>query len=94
MRTYFFEIVAKGSYSATGDEFGAIAEKIHKQTDDASPSVSNCVLRIAFDRRSGSFETAVRSAIADIALAGLEVERLEMCSDDITQTLVPAAEEV
>ncbi|HUG93863.1 MAG TPA: hypothetical protein VML55_23745, partial [Planctomycetaceae bacterium] len=45
---------------------------------DGTPGTCEGVFSIDFDREADSLEAAIRSAIANVRAAGIEVERVEM----------------
>ena len=51
--------------------------------DDASFGMSCGKIDIPFHREAASFEEAVRSAVAAVRSAGLEVDRVEIDRDDL-----------
>ena len=58
--------------------------------DDGSPSSSGGVSKIGFDRESATLEEAIRSAVSDVRRAGVDVDHVEIESDDLAALcLVP-----
>ena len=58
--------------------------------DDGSPSSSRGVTKIGFDRESSTLEDAIRSAVSDVRRAGVDVDHVEIESDDLAALcLVP-----
>jgi hypothetical protein len=55
--------------------------------DDASPSQSCGTTRLVFHREAATLEEAIRSAIANVQSAGCQVERIEMDSQALVETL-------
>ena len=51
--------------------------------DDSSPGMCDGHVSVAFDREAASLEDAVRSAVAAVRSAGLEVDRVEIDRDDL-----------
>ena len=51
--------------------------------DDGSPSSSRGVSKIAFDRESATLDDAIRTAVSDVRRAGLDVDHVEIESDDL-----------
>lgn len=52
---------------------------------DGTLSSSKGRSQISFDRESPTLEDAIRSAIADVQKAGIQVDRLEIESDDLAE---------
>ena len=72
LTTYSFTLVFAGEFEELSDELlDALWEA---GCDDSHVSISECVLRIAFDREAPSFRIALLSAIADIERSGLGLE--------------------
>lgn len=84
MKTYEFELILTGGPELTDDLCDALFEA---GCDDSSPGQSCGITSIYFHREADSLEDAIRSAIADVQKAGGEVERLELDSDALGQTL-------
>ena len=58
--------------------------------DDGSPSSSGGVSKIGFDRDSATLQEAIRSAVSDVRRAGVDVDHVEIESDDLAALcLVP-----
>jgi hypothetical protein len=77
LATYSFTLVFAGEFEDLTDEMlDAIWEA---GCEDSHVSLSQCTLRIAFDREAPSFLIALLSAITDIERTGLglEVARVE-----------------
>lgn len=73
-KTYGFSVVLTAS-SLSVEECDAHYEA---GCDDGTIVTRNRATFIAFDRKAESLEQAIRSAIANVRAAGLEVERVEM----------------
>jgi len=74
VKTYTFDVilnVAEISQAQCDALYGAGCK-------DGSVVTSEGVTHIAFDREAESLEAAIRSAVADVRAAGLEVARVEM----------------
>jgi len=56
--------------------------------DDGSPSSSQGVSKIGFDRESTTLEDAIRSAVTDVRRAGVDVDHVEIESDDLAALCV------
>jgi hypothetical protein len=54
------------------------ADRLYGQCDDATLASSDGAHRLHFDREAPSLEAAIRSAIADVKIAGFEVKRIEL----------------
>ncbi|MEX2316335.1 MAG: hypothetical protein WD669_04225 [Pirellulales bacterium] len=54
------------------------ADKLYSVFDDGTISTIAGVPQIAFHRRAGSLEEAIRNAIGDVQKAGFVVARVEM----------------
>jgi hypothetical protein len=75
MRKHHFTLIVSGSGELTEE----LANALYKAgCDDATPGTSGQTLMIDFHRRASSLEEALRSAIADVQRAGLDVERVEI----------------
>ncbi len=84
MKTYEFELILAGAPELTDDLCDALYEA---GCDDSSPYSSDAITYVPFDREADSLENAIRSAIADVQKAGCQVERLEMDTDALAETL-------
>jgi hypothetical protein len=75
--TYRFILVFAGEYDSLSSEL--LDALFEAGCDDSHVSLSENVLRIAFDRDAPSFRIALLSAIADVERAGvgLELARVE-----------------
>ena len=61
------------------------AEKIYGTFNDGTISTIAGVPQIHFHREAASLEEAIRSAIGDVRLIGLEVKRVEMSPTSVVQ---------
>ncbi len=78
MRTYEFTLVLAGVDVMTAD----LAEQLYEAgCDDATPGSSQGVVRVLFSREAESYESAIRSAIANVMAAGCTVARVQIESD-------------
>jgi hypothetical protein len=78
MTTYDFTIVLGGI-----DELSVeLADRLFTAgCDDGTPSQRNGVVQIGFSREAADLESAIRSAIADVAAAGCKASRVEIDVD-------------
>lgn len=74
MKTYEFSLVLTAP-GLTDDDCDALYEA---GCDDGTVVTRNGVTHIAFDREAESLEAAIRSATAQVRVAGFEVARVEM----------------
>ncbi len=64
-----------------------IADKLFEAgCNDGTPGTCNGVFSIDFHREANSLEEAIRSAIANVKLAGYEVERAEIQAGAVLQS--------
>ena len=74
MSKYEFSLILEGPLELTED----IANKLFSVgCDDGTPGTCNDVFFIDFHREAASLEAAIRSAIANVRAAGIEIERIE-----------------
>ena len=78
MKTYTFDVVLKGVARFADEQIDALFEA---GCDDATLSSSNGMARIHFDREAASLEEAIRSAVSQIQMAGLQGLKVEMNVD-------------
>lgn len=78
--TYSFTLVFAGEFDDLPDEF--VDAVYEAGCDDSHISVSNGILRIAFDRAAPSYRVALTSAIADIERAGVGLELIRVEHED------------
>ena len=83
-RTYGFTVRPAGNPDLTDELCDRLFEA---GCDDASPGVTAGVTDIPFDRRAASLEEAVRSAVAQVRSAGLQVEMIVLDRHDIDRLL-------
>jgi hypothetical protein len=88
MPTYSFTVILGDRTEMTEDLAEALAAA---GCDDGLAGSSNGVASVIFDRQSGSFEQAVRSAIADVQRAGCRVAWVKIEPKDLAGT-APAVE--
>jgi hypothetical protein len=75
MNTYDFTLILSGPTELTDD----LAEKLFAAgCDDATPGSSGGIVSLDFGREAGDLESAIRSAIANVASAGYVVSRVEI----------------
>lgn len=53
---------------------------------DSSPSSSRGHSEVSFDREAPTLQDAIRSAVSDVRKAGVEVDRVEIESDELAET--------
>ena len=75
MAKYEFSLILSGPLELTEDLADSLFEA---GCDDATPGTCNGVFSIDFHREADSLEAAIRSAIANVELAGYRVARVEM----------------
>lgn len=75
MAIYSFTIVLADHTEVKLDLAEALAEHTH---DDGAARSSEGVVSVDFDREADSWETALRSAIADVQRAGCRAARVEI----------------
>lgn len=82
--TIGFTIRPKGNPELTD----ALCDRLFKAgCDDASPGVTAGVTDIPFDREAASLDEALRSAVAQVRSAGLEVEKIVLDRQDLARLL-------
>jgi hypothetical protein len=75
MAKYQFTLILKGSPELTEE----IADQLFEAgCDDGTPGTCDGEFSIDFRRTANSLEEAINSAIANVKLAGYEVERVEI----------------
>jgi hypothetical protein len=80
MRTHEFTMIL------TAVPTDAKAEEFYGICNDATLAIRAGVGRISFHRSADSLEDALRSALSDVATAGLTVRRVEMEPDAVLMT--------
>ncbi len=75
MNKYEFSVILKGSPELTEE----IADQLFEAgCDDGTPGTCNGVFSIDFHREADSLESAINSAIKNIAAAGYAVEHVQI----------------
>jgi hypothetical protein len=75
MTTYDFSVVLRGESELTLD----LSDRLFAAgCDDGTPSQRANVVTVHFSREADNLESAIRSAIADIAAAGCVAARVEI----------------
>jgi hypothetical protein len=75
MKIYEFTTVLAGSLELTEE----LADRLYAAgCDDGTPSQHCGVLTVGFSREAADLESAIRSAIANVAAAGCTVERVQI----------------
>jgi hypothetical protein len=75
MTNYEFDIVISGVDEIADDQADAL---FAAGCDDATPISSNGLAWIHFDREASSLEDAIRSAVAQVRRAGLQMAKIEL----------------
>ena len=84
MTKYEFTLILRGPLELTEE----VADELFEAgCDDGTPGVCNGVFSIDFHRESSTLEEAIRSAIASVKSAGFEIERVEIASEAMLQTV-------
>ncbi len=78
MKEHAFTLVLKF------DPSDAIADKLYSICQDGTLATIAGLSHIDFLREAENLETAIRSAIADARVAGIEVERVELQPEALT----------
>lgn len=79
METFDFRLVLDQT-----DIDEAEADALYGRCKDGTLITAGGLTSIEFDRRAGSLDEAVRSAIADVNAAGFRVARIEIEADQFT----------
>jgi hypothetical protein len=89
MNKYDFSLVVSDRIELTE----SVADDLYAAgCDDATPGMCEGILTLDFHREAASLEEAIRTAIANVRSAGLEVDRVEIDIESIDATTVgPAA---
>lgn len=75
MTTYDFTLVLSSPNEMTDD----FVDKLYDQgCDDGTPSLANGMVSVDFSRESSDLESAIRSAVANVAAAGGIVDHVEI----------------
>ena len=78
MTTYDFTVVLGGQGELTPE----LADRLFAAgCDDGTPSQRAGIVHVGFSREAANLESAIRSAIADVASAGCVVARVEIEAD-------------
>ncbi len=75
MKTYEFDILLKGVTEVTDDLADAL---FAHGCDDGTPTSSNGLAWIHFDREAPSLEAAIHSAVTQVRSAGFTVSKVEL----------------
>ena len=75
MKTYAFDVILKGVAEITDEQADGL---FAAGCDDGTPTCCNGTAWIHFDREGAALEEAIRSAIAQVRAAGLQVAKIEM----------------
>ena len=88
-KTYHFTIQFRGIDYMSEE----LADRLYEAgCDDCLPGSHGGHAYAGFDRKAGSLESAIASAIRDVRKAGCEVERVEIENEDLdTLILEPTA---
>ena len=60
-----------------------VVERLYERCDDATAGSCNGVSHVHFDREARSLNEAIASAVADLKMCGLDVERIEIDPADV-----------
>jgi hypothetical protein len=82
MAKYEFTLILSGPAELTEE---AADRLFAAGCDDGTPGSCNGVFSIDFHRQAPSLEEAIRSAIANVKLAGYEVERVEIEAEAVAE---------
>jgi len=75
MNEYHFSLVVSGRVELTE----SVADALYSAgCDDATPGTCEGILTLDFHRQAASLEEAIRTAVANVHSAGLEVARVEI----------------
>ena len=75
MKTYGFDVVVKDTSEVSDDQADAL---FAAGCDDGTPACCNGCVWIHFDREASSLEEAIRSAVAQVGVAGFRVAKVEL----------------
>ena len=82
MRTWSFTLHVGNATEMTEE----LANRLYEAgCRDSSPSSSNGLVEVSFDREAESLETAIRSAVADVLKAGLVTGRVEIDHEELSE---------
>jgi len=80
MKEHDFTLILSGVDVMTED----LSNRLYEAgCDDGSPYSSQGVAGVRFHRQAATLEEAIRSAVADVAQAGLAVQRLVIEHDEL-----------
>lgn len=88
MAKHEFTLVLRGSPELTEEVADALFEA---GCDDGSPGTCEGVFIIDFHRQAKSLEEAIRSAIANVRAAGLQVAHVQMDSSALAEPVLATA---
>lgn len=75
MNTYDFTLILNNVFELSED----LANRLFEAgCDDATPSSSNGIVAIDFSREAADLESAIRSAVAQVAATGCQVKRVQI----------------
>ena len=84
MAKYEFVLILKGQFDLTEE----IADELFEAgCDDGTPGLCNGIFSVDCCRGGESLETAILSAIADVKLAGYDVDRAEIEAEAIAHSV-------
>lgn len=75
MKTYEFDVFLKNASEITEEQADLL---FAAGCDDGTPTSSNGLAWVHFDRESVSLEEAIRSAISQVQSAGFNVSKIEL----------------
>lgn len=76
-----FTVILKGA-DPLGEE---VVERIYARCNDVTAGTCDGIGHVHFDRPAASLNAAIASAVADLRACGLDVERIEIESEDLAQ---------
>lgn len=80
MKEHEFTVILAGVDVMTED----LSNRLYEAgCDDGSPYSSQGVAGVRFHRQAATLEEAIRSAVSDVAKAGVSVQRLVMEQDEL-----------
>ena len=87
MAEQHFTVILKGKETLNEE----VVEQLYAQCDDASAGSRIGIGHVHFDRPAASLNKAIASAVADLQVCGLEVERVEIEADDLSEIVQATA---
>lgn len=78
MKTYGFDVILKDTSEVSDEQADAL---FAVGCDDGTPTYCNGSAWIHFDREASSLEEAIRSAVAQVGVAGFRVAKVELDAD-------------